>query len=88
MKMMEISKEHFEYFKSIEVVQKKKLKDAFFFQIAEVANKFTILHIKDYFQQNNRYFIKAKIMAEFETEKEAIDCMRIAKKKVASDFGI
>lgn len=85
-KNMEISEEHFYYFKSIEEEQNKKLKDAFFFQVAKVSNKFTILHIKDYFEKDNRYFVKANIMAEFKTEKEASECMRLARRKIAYDF--
>lgn len=80
---MEISKEHFNYLKSIEITQKKKLKDAFFFQVAEIANKIAILHVKDYFEQSNRYFIEASVKAEFETEEEARKCIRMMKERLA-----
>lgn len=84
MKTMEISKEHFDYFRSIEIAQNKKLKDAFFFQVAEIASKFVILHVQDFFEQNNRYFIKASVKAEFKTESEARQCIRKMKERLAS----
>ena len=83
MKTMEISKEHFDYFRSIEIAQNKKLKDAFFFQVSEIASKFAILHVQDYFEQSSRYFIKANIKAEFQTEEEARQCIRTMKERLA-----
>lgn len=83
---MEISKENSDYLKSIEIAEKKKLKDAFFFQVAEIAGEFTILHVKDYYKQGGRYFIEACIMAKFKTEKEARAVLRAARQKIAHDF--
>lgn len=66
----------YQHFRNIELREGKKIKDAFLFQVAEIAGKFSILYVKDFFQENGKFYMQADVKQTFNSQIEASACIR------------
>lgn len=71
-----ISENHYKYFCDLENKEKFSTKDGLLLQVAVIAGTFVILHVQDFFKEENQFYMTAEIKEEFRSEKEARNCIK------------